>query len=306
MRSAPRSLIYEFGSGKAARALHDLRRFEWSRVHVDELLEMAGVVKRRPWADLGSGWGAWSFVFAEASGSSVQALDADPMMVEQCREIARATGLKVRGVLGDVLDQSSLREAFYQGITCQLLLRHSGRPSELLDNARRWLRPGGQVLLVERDSVAQWRSILVDPRDGLPEKPVGWGEFYRRASRGLRGLGLGDRCVIEELDGLIESAGFEDLGRYENPAVLRLEPPYDPYSRQLADELIAWWDYDVDEALVQGARGAGMDAEQIDVLTGAETAWRRQLCVGLRRGSLALSMSTGLVAVWGRKGTMAS
>ena len=124
---------------------------------VAKLLGTAGV--RGDAIEFGCGYGSFTIPIARATTGSVSALDIDPSMVAVVRRKSGILGLQnVRAETRDfVADGAGVATASQ---TCALIfnLLHLAQPTNLLREAWRTLRDGGQL------AVIHWRSDIPTPR----------------------------------------------------------------------------------------------------------------------------------------------
>lgn len=124
--------------------------------------------------EVGCGPGNFTFVLAEAGYSAV-GLDAYAALLELAREKRRATRLaNVAFQHGDLVTGTPLKdESFDQVVTIHSLYVHP-QPLQLLREAHRVLRPGGQVIFVNHTRhMGLWRTF------GETRARQGWGPAVR-------------------------------------------------------------------------------------------------------------------------------
>jgi 2-polyprenyl-3-methyl-5-hydroxy-6-metoxy-1,4-benzoquinol methylase len=141
--------------------------------------------------ELGCGSG-WMTRFAARHGVKAEGYDISPEMIEIARQEAAREGLEVVFEAGDY-EQLDLGRRFDACLIYDAL-HHSAQPELVLAAARRALKPGGRVLLVEPN----WKH-----------------RFQGREASDVYGtteLGYSSR----RLKKLLREAGFTDIRRFHN------------------------------------------------------------------------------------------
>ena len=156
--------------------------------HVVQLLELHAGVSL---VELGCGSG-WMSRLAARQGVHVEGYDIAPQMIEIARAEAEREGVDVRFEVGDY-EQLDLGRRFD---TCLLYdaLHHSPRADLVLASARRALRPGGRLLLVEPNWKHRYQGRKATDEYGVTE--------FGYSSRRLKGL--------------LREHGFEHVRRFHN------------------------------------------------------------------------------------------
>ena len=127
----------------------------WEPVGRD-LLERLGAGEGRAALDVGCGALGWLRVLSEA-GWAVTGSDVDPRLLD----VAASSGLEVELVRDDIFE-SQLPAASFDLVHARFQLAPLGRVEEQLHAYRRWLKPGGTLVLEEPDS-ASWRLLPDGP-----------------------------------------------------------------------------------------------------------------------------------------------
>jgi SAM-dependent methyltransferase len=156
--------------------------------------------------DVGCGALGWLRILSEA-GWQTTGIDIDPTLLE----VAASSGLGVDLVQDDIF-QSQLPAGSFDLVHARFQLAPLGRTEEQLAAYRRWLKPGGVLVLEEPDS-ASWR-VLPDAR--AVEELIG------RIRSAFRERG-GDFDVGRQLPALLGGGDFD-------AHVIAL-PPSHPYLR---------------------------------------------------------------------------
>jgi len=207
-RAAPKTLLKaveeaarelgETGRDEEALALVLEKRREKTRAFFDELAGKFGrhYMPGRSWkamaeallallppveaADLGAGEGAVAFLLARRA-VRVYAVDSSPQMVEHGRRLAAERGVRnVEYRLGDLeslpLEAASVDVAFFSQS-----LHHAQHPERAVREARRILRPGGRVVILDlaRHHHEEARELYADEWLGFTEAEMR--RFLRQA-----------------------------------------------------------------------------------------------------------------------------
>jgi SAM-dependent methyltransferase len=166
--------------------------------------------------ELGCGSG-WMTLLAARQGADGVGYDISPMMIEIARERAVAERLEARFEVGDM-------EALEVGRTfdaCLLYdaLHHSPRPDLVIRTAKRALRPGGRLLLVEPNWWHRSRGATASSEYGTTEL----GYTPRRLKNHLRQGGFVDiRRFQTNRKRLYSNAPKDILSHFAEPVAYRL------------------------------------------------------------------------------------
>ena len=158
-------------------------------------------------ADLACGH-AWSSVaIAHAyPGVLVDAIDADPMSIENARQTIAACGVgdRVRSVVGDASDPALDRR--YDLVTIFEALHDMNHPVEALRAARAMLTTDGSVLIGDERAAESFMA----PGDELERSRYGWSVVHCLAVGMLGPDSAGTGAVIrpETVRGYAAHAGF--------------------------------------------------------------------------------------------------
>jgi SAM-dependent methyltransferase len=156
----------------------------------------AGSDQRWPLVEVGAGTGALTRRLAAAlPGATVIALDADAGLLGYLPRSAASPP-----VCGDAR-ALPLATGAASAVIFRYVLQHVNDPLRVLREARRVLRPGGSVFVIDVDG-GLWG--LVEPVD------PGLASVYARAGAAQGDAG-GDRLIGRKLSGLLRSAGFADV-----------------------------------------------------------------------------------------------
>jgi ArsR family transcriptional regulator len=186
--TASRSEIAEAAEDTRALALALRKRADRMRAYFDELAGRFGkqYVPGRSWkglaetllllmppldiADLGAGEGAFSQLLARRA-KQVIAVDNSPRMVEVAQELAHRNGLtNIEFRVGD-LEDPPIADASVDLAFLSQSLHHALHPQRAVDAARRILRPGGRIAILDlkRHSFEEARELYADHWLGFAE-----------------------------------------------------------------------------------------------------------------------------------------
>lgn len=119
---------------------------------------LATAVPRHPgvWADLGAGAGTFTRALAHllGPGTTIYAVDSDPDAIAALARARPVEGVRFIPILGDFARALELPGAVLgtlDGILLANALHFLPEPALVLQRLARWLRPGGNVVLVEYD-----------------------------------------------------------------------------------------------------------------------------------------------------------
>ena len=170
------------------------------------VLERFGTGAGRTALDVGCGALGWLRILSDA-GWKTTGTDLDPRLLEG----AASAGLPVELIQDDIFDSRLPADAF-DLVHARFQLAPLGRVEEQLRAYRRWLKPGGMLVLEEPDS-GSWRL--------LPDGPA-VDELITRIRSTFRDRG-GDFDVGRRLPGLLDGGDVD--------AHVVLLPPVHPYLR---------------------------------------------------------------------------
>ncbi|HEY1916269.1 MAG TPA: methyltransferase domain-containing protein [Streptosporangiaceae bacterium] len=162
---------------------------------------MAGRARRPVLLEVGAGTGALTRrLVAALPGAAVIALDADATLLAHLPGGHLPGGDMPRPVCADAY-ALPLADGSADAIVFRYVLQHLTDPRPVLLEARRVLRPGGRVYVIDVDG-GLWG--LAEPADPA------LASVYTRAAAAQRDAG-GDRLVGRKLSALLRAAGFQDV-----------------------------------------------------------------------------------------------
>jgi SAM-dependent methyltransferase len=213
------------------------RALWWNEDYLGLLARRHGLGKCRKVLELGAGVGHWTAILLDrcAPDAAITAIDREQAWVS---ELTQRFGHlpRFRALHADVTDLSTL-EGPFDLVTCQTLLLHIADVPALLRKARRLLAPGGLLLAIEPNNLAN--RLQATPDSGLT--PQQYGELaamWWAYDIGREKLGLGREWIAEALPRMIVEAGFEQLTIVQNDRTWAIYPPYRTAEQQtiLAEE----------------------------------------------------------------------
>ena len=176
-----------------------------------ELLARLGPGEGLRVLDVGCGAMGWLGILADWVGpdGSVTGTDVAPELLAAAAGFIAERGLANTRVIEDDLFASALEAGSFDLVHARFQLAPIGREAEQLAACRRWLKPGGTLVLEDPDS-ASWR---VGPDGAATRRLIdlvlaafraGGGDFDagRRLPTMLRGLGAGDVGVMATVHAL--------------------------------------------------------------------------------------------------------
>ena len=173
-----------------------------------------------PVLELGAGSGAVTRRLVDA-GLSVIALDIDPSL------LAHAADSGGQLLVGDA-SAIPLPDASVSSVLIRYVLQHVRSPAAVLAEARRVVRPGGLVALVDVDS-AMWG--FADPLYAE------LGGIHAKLAAAQKSAG-GDRAIGRRLTRLLRAAGFRDV-KLRSFATTNDDHPTEDFAPHLGPERLA-------------------------------------------------------------------
>jgi len=139
---------HKFDPANVERLLGEERR---GRLPPEETLRAAGIGPGQTVVDLGCGPGYFTLPAAGLVGEAgqVYAVDIQPEMVALCHRRAAAAGLRQVRVVQSEEHQVPLSAGISDRVFLAFVLHEAEDPAALLGEARRLLKPGGEIAVVE-------------------------------------------------------------------------------------------------------------------------------------------------------------
>lgn len=187
------------------------------RLARDRVVRLANPSADESVVDLGSGTGFLTLPIAEEAGE-VLGVDVSPAMASALRDEATSHGeANVRAVVAD-LSRFDMPERSVDVVVSLYALHHlpDRDKRELLGRARRWLRPGGRIVLADmmfgRGSSARDRRILLSKVRVLARRgPAGLWRIAKNLVRfGVR-MGQERPASPEFWTNALRDAGYSDV-----------------------------------------------------------------------------------------------
>jgi len=140
----------------------------WDRVVVDELRPRIASLRI---LDLGCATGRLLEQLARAGATQLHGADLAPRILEVAREKLARVGVQVDLRVADAEDRLPWAAESFDVVTLTGVLHHFYRPKDALAEARRVLRPGGRLLIMDPAFFTPVRQLLnaalrVAPHDG--------------------------------------------------------------------------------------------------------------------------------------------
>jgi len=200
---------YKFGRfEKNAEELERLKMQATIAIDLEkEVWATAGLKPGMKVLDLACGPGFISCEMAQmASPGNVTGVDISEELIAAAHQAKTSEGVKnVSFTTGNVYELA-LSENTFDFVYARFLFQHLEKPQAALKNIRRVLKPGGILCVLDIDD--NWTSFA-------PESDA-FIKFIRRTGAGQKRKG-GDRLIGSRLYGLLNEAGFQNVGTAIRP-----------------------------------------------------------------------------------------
>jgi SAM-dependent methyltransferase len=243
--------------------------------------------------DVGAGVGHWGRVLLPhlAPEARLVGIDREQSWVLEAHQRAVAAGLEGRLTyrLGDAA-HIPFHDGVFDLVTCQTLLIHIADPRAVLREMVRVLRPGGRVVVVEPNNLANMLSVGSTLFHGDPERVLDVLRLHVISQRGKQNLGEGHNSVGDMLPGWFAEIGLEGVTVHTSDKASPLVPPYAGREQQARRaeaiswaerELYAWDRADTHRYFIAGGGTEG----DFDRLWGAAGSAAREVAAALRAGT---------------------
>lgn len=280
--AAPHSALY----------LTDVRDLWWNADFLALLARRAGLARARRVLDVGAGQGHWTRTIASllSPGATVTGLEREPRWLEAARQTPKVNDVALHFDLGEA-QALPYADGTFDVVTCQTLLIHVPDPRAVVDEMLRVLRPGGVLLLVEPNNLAEGVARLVSEPGFDLEGAVAYFRLQALGEKGKHALGKGYNSLGEGLVGLLDPARVTDVDVWNNDKCVVFLPGQPHKDRpELRDErrildtgALAW---SRDETLGYYLAGGGRPEEFDALWERARGVWRERI-ERLERGELA-------------------
>lgn len=169
--------------------LHDQTREQ----RIRHLLKFANLAKNLRIMDVGTGTGRLALLLAEDGASEVVGVDISPAMLEMAEYLrlssASAAANRVSFRLA-AAQQMPFRGESFDAIVCRLVLNHTHKPEQILQELVRLLKPGGILILAELlgadDPVKRATQNTIEARRNSSHVAAFSAEQYRKLVTGAR------------------------------------------------------------------------------------------------------------------------
>lgn len=282
--AAPHSALY----------LNDARDLWWNADFLALLARRSGLQTARRVLDVGAGKGHWTRTIASllSPGASVTGLEREAVWVEAARSGPPSKDITLRFDVGTAEALPYANDTF-DVVTCQTVLIHVPDPRAVVEEMLRVLRPGGVLLLVEPNNLAESVARLVSEPDFDVEDVVACFRLQAVAEKGKHVLGLGYNSLGEGLVGLVDRQHVTDVEVWNNdrctvflPGVAHQERPEVLDERRLLDAGAVGWP--LEETRRYFVAGGGTEEELEALLKTARRVWLARL-ERIERGELAVN-----------------
>lgn len=115
-------------------------------------------------ADLGAGNGYFTIPMAKRTNQSVYAIDIEPVMLNELKKAAEKEEVVNIEYLISGVDKTELTDSTMTRVMMSLVLHEVPNIDKALEEAKRILHPGGQLLLLE------WKAIEMESGPPLEER----------------------------------------------------------------------------------------------------------------------------------------
>ena len=296
---------------KLAALDSDWRDSWWS----DDFLELCArrwrLAEVRALLDVGTGAGHWGQRLARylPPDAQVTGVDHEAGFGERARSRAARLGIAARYhfAVGDA-ESLPFPDQSFDGVTCQTVLMHVGRPERAIAEMHRVLRPGGLLVATEPDNLSNALiELQSEPRPTWPEAAALLG-LQRSVEIGKQALGEGDSSIGWRLPALVTEAGFREVEVCINERCAALHPPYDDPRQQaeVAQEL-AWLQSGCwpaagsrDDAVRLYAAGGG-EPSAFDALWELQERRSRAVCEAMQQRRYHAARGSVQYVVWARR-----
>lgn len=289
----------------SAAVLTDLRDRWWSTDFLELIVSRLGLGRYQQIADLGCGHGHWGqrLLPLLSQTATVTGVDQEQKWVTKATSRAAELGLAARcSYRVAAIESLPFDDATFDLVTCQTLLMHVADVQAALAEMLRIVRPGGRLLLLEPNNVAQQFVADSVNRSLTPRQLGDLLTLFTACSRGRDKLGRGDDCVGDRLPSLLQRLSLEGITVFQNEHTGSIVPPYDELDTAQLEQAIGYseqgfWLWDkADARVLYQAGGGDMSSFEANyaVFTEQTDAFKQQVQSGTyscNNGSLAYIVS---------------
>jgi SAM-dependent methyltransferase len=293
----------------SAEFFGEQRDFWWNDDFVALMAKRLGLGDVRMALDVGSGVGHWGRVILPHLPEEARlfGIDREPAWVKEAAERASRAGLgdRVSYRLGEA-QAIPFHDGVFDLVTCQTVLIHVRDPRAVMREMMRVTKPGGLLLMVEPNNMANALVLGSTQWDAPTSEIVDVLRLYLVGTRGKAALGEGHDSIGEMIPGYASEIGLQDIQVHMSDRPAPLFPPYAGPAQEVLRKQMLDWD---EQGFVLWGReatrryflaGGGTEAE-LDRLWGAAAAWSRKIAESLRKGTEHLAGGCTQYLVSGRK-----
>ncbi len=220
-------------------------------------------------ADVGCGHGHWGqrLLPLLADDATITGVDQEEKWVGEAIQRAANLGINERcSYQVGTIENLPFEDGVFDLVTCQTLLMHVAEVRPAIMEMLRVLTPGGRLLLVEPNNVAQQFVADSVNRTLSPRQLGDLLTLFTACSRGRDALGRGDDCIGDRLPSLLKELSLDGLVVFQNERTGCIVPPYDELDMAQLEQSIgyatqAFWLWDkVDARVLYEAGGGDMES----------------------------------------------
>ncbi len=212
------------------KMLIEQRKRMWHDDTIEKLANWFGLKQGMKVADIGCGLGYLGFTYWEHFGKKGHyvGIDLSENLVKEATEMAKdwAKDGKAEFHQGSAYELK-LKDNSFDVVMCQTLLMHLEFPEKALQEMKRILKPGGRIICIEPDNLANSTRPHVNTlyEESIDDMLLRFKVFYY-GFKGHQKLQYGDNSIGSKLPLLLAKAGFTDLDGRCNDKINFIAPPY--------------------------------------------------------------------------------
>ena len=253
----------------SAAVLTELRDDWWSTDFLRLMVERLQLHQYERILDVGSGQGHWGqrLLPLVSETATLVGVDQESSWVEKATHRAAEVGLEDRcSYQVSSAETLPLADASVSLVTCQTLLMHVPDPGVVVDEMLRVLEPGGRLLLLEPNNLAQ-QFAADSVYQALTAAQIGHVmTLFVTCSRGRAALGRGDDCIGDRLPKMLATRGLGGISVFQNERNNHIVGPYGARAQAQLDQAISyardgfWLWNEADAKELYAAGGGELDA----------------------------------------------
>lgn len=261
----------------SALYMSDGRDLWWNEDFLALIAARTGLATATRILDCGSGQGHWTRTIARLSpGAEVIGIEREAEWVAHSSATAHVSYRQ-----GDV-NALPFEDASFDVVTCQTLLIHLKDPQAVVHEMIRVLRPGGRLLLIEPNNLAEGVARFASTPDFNLNDMIAWLRLEATCEKGKHALGLGYNSLGESVVSFFDPALVDDVHVWNNDKCQVFAPGASRANRQeIADErrilaagAVGW---SKEETLRYFLAGGGVESEFETLVATVRDAWIRRL-----------------------------